>query len=631
MEGLCLSMAISPKFLEEIRTRVTLSETVGRSVKLVRRGREQIGLCPFHNEKSPSFTVSDEKNFYHCFGCGAHGDVIGYVMKVDGLTFPEAVEALAKEAGLDVPISTPEDRERHKKRAGLIDVVDAAARVFEKSLWATEGSAALHYLRERGLTDATIREFRLGFACPGNTLKTSLRSSDVTESLLLEAGLVRQSEDGRNTYDFFRDRVIFPICDGRSRVIAFGGRTLGNGEPKYLNSPDTPLFDKRSTLYSLHRARKSARDLERSIVTEGYMDVISLYQAGFTETVAPLGTAVTDHHLLELWRVCDEPILCFDGDKAGMSATIRAAERALPLLKPEKSLRFVRLPYDEDPDSLVKKEGPKAVEVLIEKAMPLSDIIWSMETRDRDFNTPERIAGLEKRLEDRALSVADRKVQYQYKEFFRNKLREMKDSISSIQRSGNRYKKPFEFRGYNRGEHSRTTSMANFSRGRRSPRILKKRLEQVLLAVIINHPGLLNGFAEDIASVNVSDEMLDNLRQEILKLHAEVVELDAERLKNHLIDAGNREILQSVLDPEVYVHAGFARVDASEENVRAGFLEVLSRQLEPARRADLEDARQEFIKAPTEENWERFGKLKSDVPMECGLHNGAGETTTQAD
>ncbi len=624
-------MAISPKFLEEIRTRVTLSEMVGRSVKLVRRGREQIGLCPFHNEKSPSFTVSDEKNFYHCFGCGAHGDVIGYVMQVDGLTFPEAVEALAKEAGLDVPLSTPEDRERNKKRAGLIDVVDAASRVFEKCLWAKEGHAALRYLRDRGLTDATIREFRLGFARPGNTLKTSLLSSDISENMLLEAGLVRQSEEGRNTYDFFRDRVIFPICDNRSRIIAFGARTLGGGEPKYLNSPDTALFDKRRTLYSLNRARKVAHDLGRCIITEGYMDVISLYQAGFVETVAPLGTAVTEDHLLELWRVCDEPILCFDGDKAGMSATVRAAERALPLLKPGKSLRFVKLPYDEDPDSLVKKEGAKAVEILIGKARSLSDTIWWTETRDRDFNTPERLAGLEKRLDDRALAIADRKVQYQYKEYFRKKLREMTDNVSTLNRSVGPYRKNSKTREHNRGNHYHAASVVNFSRSRRSPKILKKRLEQVLLAVIINHPGLLNGFAEDIATVNVLDEMLDNLRQEILKVHAEVPELDAEGLKNHLIDMGNGEILQSVLDPEVYVHAGFARVESSKENVRAGFLEVLSRQLEPERRADLEGARQEFIKEPTEENWERFGKLKSDAPIGRGLHSAAGEITTQAD
>ncbi len=621
-------MAISPKFLEEIRTRITLSERVGRSVELTRRGREQIGLCPFHNEKSPSFTVSDEKNFYHCFGCGAHGDVIGYVMHADSLTFPEAVEVLAKEAGLEVPMSTPEDRERDKKRAGLIDVVAAAARVFEKFLWSSEGRAALHYLRERGLTDSTIREFRLGFACPGNVLKTSLCSNDISENMLLEAGLIRQSQDGKNTYDFFRDRVIYPICDNRGRIIAFGGRTLGNGEPKYLNSPDSPLFDKRRTLYNLDRARKLARDLGRYIVTEGYMDVISLYQEGFRETVAPLGTAVTEYHLLELWRVCDEPILCFDGDNAGMGAAYRAAERALPLLKPEKSLRFIRLPYDEDPDSFVKKEGPKAVEVLLENAMPLSDIIWSIETRDRDFNTPERLAGLEKRLDDRALAIADRKVQYQYKEFFRKKLQEMRGIVGTIKSTGGPYRRNVKAGKYNPGNRSQLSSIVNFPHNRRSPKILKKRLEQVLLTVIINHPALLNGFAEDIATVNVSDDKLDNLRQEILKVHANVAELDAEGLKSHLIDMGNGEILQSVLDPEVYVHAGFARVDTSKENVRAGFLEVLSRQLEPARRAELEEARQVFIKEPTEENWERFEKLKSDVPIGRDLHSATGETTT---
>lgn len=624
-------MAISPQFLDEIRTRVTLSEIVGRSVKLVTRGREKIGLCPFHNEKTPSFTVSDEKNFYHCFGCGAHGDVIGYVMKVDGLAFPEAAEILAKEAGLEMPVSTPADQKRQERRAHLIELMELASQHFENLLWAKEGRDALHYLRGRGLNDATIRDFRLGFSCHGNNLKSSLLSRGFSETVLLEAGLIRQSADTKNSYDFFRDRIIFPIADGRGRIIAFGGRTLGNSEPKYLNSPDTPIFDKGYTLYGIDRARKPAYVKRRVIVVEGYMDVITLAQAGISETVAPLGTALTENHLLQLWKLCDEPILCFDGDGAGLRAAARTAEKALPLLKPEKSLIFVRLAEDEDPDNLIARDGSQAMEEVIRNAIPLSAVVWSIETGDRKFNTPERLAGLEKRLEDRALSIADRKVQFQYKSFFRTKLRDLGDHIRATKSLGRSYRGIADDGGYTDNMRPEKPPTVGFSQRRRGPGILKKRLEQVLLAVVINHPVLLISFAEDIAIVNVSDPMLDKLRQEILKVHALVAELDAEKLKNQLIEEGNGKILKSVLGPEVYVHAGFAREDARDEEVRAGFLEVLTRQLEPTRRAELESARQRYVKEPTDENWARFENLKTDIPLGHGFRDWAGETTTSVD
>ena len=607
-------MAFPPQFLDEIRARLTLSDIIGRSVKLTRKGREYTGLCPFHNEKTPSFTVSDDKNFYHCFGCGAHGDVISYLIENYGLSFPDAVERLAAEAGLEVPASTPQEREREQRRAELVDVVEAACLFYERTLWGDAGRQGLEYLRGRGLTDETIRRFRLGFAPARNSLKTAIVSNEMPEAMMLEAGLMRRPDDGRSPYDFFRDRVIFPIRDGRGRPIAFGGRTMGDGEPKYLNSPDTPLFDKRRTLFGLDTARKAAYDSGRVIVTEGYMDVIVLAQAGLNETVAPLGTALTESHIAQLWKLADEPVLCFDGDKAGLRAAGRAAERALPLLAPEKSLRFVTLPEGEDPDSLVSAQGPAAINALIDKAAPLAAMVWSLEAEGRNIDTPERIAGLEKRLEDRALSIADRKVQFQYRNLFRQKLKDMVNA----RRSGSGWGRG----GYNgsfggaRGGNPRGNSPQNarFSGPRTGPEVLKRRLEQALLACVINHPGLLETFDEDLAMINVSDPLLDKLRQEILKLHALAEELDSTGLKNQLSNQGNGEILQSVLSSEVYIHAGFARVDASDEEVRTGFLEVLSRQLEPARRADLEEARQYYINDPTDENWQRFEKLKLDGP-----------------
>jgi len=609
-------MAFPPQFLDEVRARVRLSDIVSRTVKLTRRGREFTGLCPFHNEKTPSFTVSDDKNFYHCFGCGSHGDVIGFVMEQDGLTFPEAVERMAVEAGLEVPVSTPQEREREKRRAELADVMEVVCAFYERMLWSTDGKAALDYLRGRGLTDETIKRYRLGFAPAGNLLKSAIISDEIPEPMLREGGLVRKPDDGRASYDFFRDRVLFPIADARGRVIAFGGRNMGDGEPKYLNSPDTPLFDKGRTLYGIEHARKAAYDRGRAIVAEGYMDVIALAQAGFAESVAPLGTALTESHVAQLWKLTDEPVLCFDGDKAGQRAAGRAAERVLPLLEPGKSLRFVSLPSGEDPDSLVSTRGPAAFEAMIEKATPLDTMIWSMETSGRVIDTPERIAGLEKRLEDRTLSIADRKVQFQYQARFREKLRDMVNA----RRAGS------GGRGQGRGFAGGRQGGRGFGRDggwnqgetpgipgpRTGPNILKKRREQVLLATVINHPGLLDVFAEDLAMINVSDPMLDKLREEILKVHALAEELDSSSLKNHLATTGNNEILHSVLGPEVYVHAAFAREDAPEGDVRSGFLETLSRQLQPARRAQLEEARQFFVEDPTDENWERLEKLKSD-------------------
>ena len=537
-------MAFPPQFLDEIRARVGLSDIVSRTVKLTRRGREYTGLCPFHNEKTPSFTVNNEKSFFHCFGCGSHGDVITYIMQTEGLSFLEAVEKLAGEAGLEVPVATPEDRAREARRAGLLDVMEAACQHYERALRSPAGRAGLEYLKRRGLSEETIARFRLGYAPPGNALKTAIMSNEMPEALLLEGGLLRRPDDGRPAYDFFRERVIFPIADARGRVIAFGGRTMGDGEPKYINSPDTPLFDKRRTLYGLHVARRAAHDAGRVIVTEGYMDVIALAQAGFAEAVAPLGTALTESHLHMLWKLAAEPVLCFDGDKAGLRAAGRAAERALPLLEPERSLRFVTLPPGEDPDSLVSAQGAAAMEALIGRAAPLDAVIWALETEGRDVDTPERLAGLEKRLDDRALSIADRKVQFQYQALFREKMRELSRRQREA-RYGQRGAGGRAAGGRARpGFGARPGAVARGSGGggpgaalrpQAMPSVLRRRHEQALLAVVINHPSILEVFAEDLAMVNLSDPKLDRLRQEILRVYAGLPDLDLGGLKDHLM------------------------------------------------------------------------------------------------
>src|SRR5580692_6144418 len=352
---------------------MSLAELIGRRVRLTRRGREYVGLCPFHNEKSPSFCVVEDKGFFHCFGCGAHGDAIGYAMRADNVDFVEAIERLAGVAGLAVPQSTPQERERAQRQKTLLEAMQAAAEFYEKRLWSPFGRAGLDYLRARGLDDETIRRFRLGWAPEDRQSLRRALGAEYPEPMLLEAGLIRASDRGGDPpdqvrgrlYDYFGNRVMFPITDRAGRVIAFGARTLGDDQPKYLNSPDTPLFEKGRVLYNWAGARAQIGregDVGANgvIVAEGYMDVIGLHRGGFATAVAPLGTALTETQLHELWRLSPEPVLCFDGDSAGQRAALRALNRALPLLKPGRSLRFAVVPAGEDPDSLIRARGPDA-------------------------------------------------------------------------------------------------------------------------------------------------------------------------------------------------------------------------------------------------------------------------------
>jgi DNA primase len=409
-------MSLPRGFLDELRTRVSIVDVVSRKVRLTRKGHEYSGLCPFHNEKTPSFTVSAEKGFYHCFGCGAHGDSLSFEMHANGLAFMEAVERLAAQAGMEVPQATPEEADQARRSATVLEAVEAACKFYEQRLRMPEGREALAYAERRGLSEETIARFRLGYAPTGNALKAALVRDGWEESTLIEAGLIGRPDDGRSTYDILRGRLTFPIADKRGRVIAFGGRILGDGQPKYLNSPDTPLFHKGFVLYGLAQARAAAFERGRVVVVEGYMDVIAMSQAGLAEAVAPLGTALTEGHLAELWRVCDEPILCFDGDAAGQRAARRAAERALPELKPGHSLRFALLPEGQDPDDVVKSGGKAAMEAVLGAARPLSDVLWETTLEGRDVATPERRAALDRDIRELASRIKDEAVRGYYQQ-----------------------------------------------------------------------------------------------------------------------------------------------------------------------------------------------------------------------
>jgi len=390
---------LSPPWLDQLRSRTSLSTLIGRTTRLQKAGREYKACCPFHEEKTPSFHVNDEKGFYHCFGCGAHGDAIRWMTDHQGLAFMDAVKELAAEAGLDVPAPDPRMAKAAEKRDTLHDVMAAAQAWFVANLAAPEGAEARAYLATRGFDAHTVQRFGFGFAPEGRqALKAAL--SQFPEAMLIEAGLRITVED-KDPYDRFRGRLMLPIEDTRGRVIAFGGRILAKGKtdaPKYLNSPDTPLFDKGRTLYNLHRAAPAARQSGRLIVVEGYMDVIALAAAGITDCVAPLGTALTEQQIEMLWRHVENPVLCFDGDAAGQRAAMRAVTRALPLLRPAHSLRIVRLPEGLDPDDLLKSKGRGAMDALLESARPLVDTLWDAERDAAPLTTPEAKAGLKERL-----------------------------------------------------------------------------------------------------------------------------------------------------------------------------------------------------------------------------------------
>ena len=398
-------MRFGENFMDEIKTRVRVSDVVGRHVKLKRQGREFAGLSPFTNEKTPSFFVNDEKGFYHCFSSGKHGDAISFFMEVEGLSFPEAVERLAEMAGVEMPKADPRAEERAARNKKTISWMEQAQIFFEKSLYRDVGSAARDYLKGRGLSKTAAENFGMGFA-PNHfsALKDELMQQGASAKMLIEAGLIIDPEDkGREPWDRFRDRIMFPIHDARGRLVAFGGRAMDKeAKAKYLNSPETPIFQKGQLLYNYHRARRAISNPQNGargmIVAEGYMDVIALSRAGFEHAVAPMGTALTEEQLALLWRAGPEPILCFDGDKAGLRAAFRSVERALPLIRPGQTLRFAMLPDGQDPDDLIKVKGRGAMEEVLTRAIGLVDMVWEREVQAEPLNSPEAKAGLKSRI-----------------------------------------------------------------------------------------------------------------------------------------------------------------------------------------------------------------------------------------
>ncbi len=617
-------------FLDEIRERLSVSEVVGRRVALKKRGREWLGLSPFNSEKTPSFTVNDQKGFYHCFSSGKHGDIFTFIMETEGLTFPEAVERLARDAGLDMPQRSAEAERRDAERKSLLDVMELASQFFEERLQSADGAVARGYLADRGLSTQIQQRFRMGFA-PNDrrALKTHLAALDITVEQMVAAGLIIAGEDIQVPYDRFRDRVIFPISDQKGRVIAFGGRALSpDAQAKYLNSPETELFHKGAVLYNLAQARRAAHDTGNLIVVEGYMDAIALSAVGIDHVVAPLGTALTGDQLALMWRMAPEPMLCLDGDAAGLKAAYRSIETALPLLQPGRSLRYAMLPDGQDPDDLIRNEGVDALKAVFAAARPLSEMIWARETEGRDFATPERRAELETRIEAVSREIHDDKVRHHYVSHFRERLKAL---WAPQQKSGPRgrhgRRQPAGKGNWGGGRPWRDTRDGALTQALRNSALARsaqgdqmgRQREAVLLLTVFEHPFLLERYSEEFAEVEFTSTLLDRLRHEILDIAALNAPLDKGLLETQLDTRGQLQSIRQVsagltLKSEWFTDSGAAPSDAETGWRHTLMLHRKSLTLQK----ELKAAERLLAEQPSEENLAHLNDIREQIRSEIG-------------
>ena len=496
-------MRLPPGFLDDLRTRTSLSQVVGRKVMWDTRKSNQAkgdmwAPCPFHQEKSASFHVDDSKGFYYCFGCHAKGDAISFIRETENVGFIEAIEILAQEAGMPVPKRDPHAQEKSEQRSELTDVMEQAVQFYRLQLKTAPASEARAYLARRGLSEAIQDRFDMGFAPDVRQgLLQHLTAKGVTPDQLVAAGLCARPEDGGAPYDRFRGRILFPIRDARGRCIALGGRSLDpNARAKYLNSPETVLFDKGRNLYHLKPAREAAGKGQLLIVAEGYMDVIALVEAGFGAAVAPLGTAVTEHQLALLWRIAPEPIIALDGDTAGLRAAYRVIDLALPLLEAGQSLRFAVMPEGQDPDDVIRAGGPSALQTLLDKAMPMVDLLWQREIQGKVFDSPERRAMLDKGLREKIAMIRDPSIRSHYG----SAIKELRWALFGTGRQqlwSGQWGKKVKIDALSTTKQSALAQAADHVPGRLR--------EAVILAALVKAPALVAEFQEPLESLACSD------------------------------------------------------------------------------------------------------------------------------
>jgi DNA primase len=670
-------MRFTPQFLDELRARLPVSEVVGKRVKLKRAGKEWKGLSPFHQEKTPSFTVNDQKGFYHDFSSNKHGDIISFVMETEGVGFPEAVERLASMAGMPLPAVTPDAARHEQRRKTLYDVMDLAAKFFADTLTSRNGAKARGYLGDRAISPATQLQFRLGYAPAERfALKEHLGCLGISVDDMVEAGLLVAGDEIPVPYDRFRDRVMFPITDARNRVIAFGGRALEKDVPaKYMNSPETPLFHKGDNLYNIATARQATHDGAPLIVAEGYVDVIALVTTGFAGAVAPLGTALTENQLALLWKMADEPILCFDGDGAGKRAAFRAADLALPHLKPGKSLRFALLPEGQDPDDLARSGGRGAIEEVIAVAKPLAEVMWSREIEGGSFATPERRAALEARIGELTNGIRDEVVRRYYRQDFSERLRNAFAPQGGYQggaggfrgggfrgpnqggfggESGRRFQPRAPFvpggagrndargglstgpRTINRSPYQVASPQFAGSSIMRGQRSALSRREALILLSLINHPWLLHDHLEDAAALELAHPEAHKLRAAIIGAfsnysHTDDPAAESARLRASLDKSGYSEQIQRVERSLTTKDVWAAQAGAAQEDVLSTWhqLVALHRQWHSLLR-ELKDAELALGQDSSDQNLNWLRDVKARLAEVDGLEaliEGFGESS----
>jgi DNA primase len=603
VSSLFSAMKFSDSFLDEIRARLPVSQVVSRRVPLKRAGREWKGLSPFNREKTPSFTVNDQKGFYHCFSSGKHGDIFTFLMETEGLSFPEAVEKLASEAGLPLPKPDPQFERADRERLGLLDALEAAARLFEDELAAREGRYALLYAERRDLKPDTLKEFRIGFAPNAKeALKTTLTKRGFAEAQLVEAGLLIKPDDGRPSYDRFRNRLTIPILDHKSRVIGFGARALDpDVEPKYLNSPETRLFDKGSTVFNFARARRSVFDRGELIVVEGYMDVIALHQAGFVNTVATLGTAFTERQMEQLWLLQPEPIICFDGDRAGEAAAARAIDRMLPMLREGHSFRFAFLPEGFDPDDLVRSQGAAAFSQCLKAARPLIDVLWLRERAEQPLDTPERRAAFEARLDALLGQIANARVRDHYRREVRNRLFAL-------------------WRGRPAPRRNRARPTAAPAKSEAVPPPSPRGFATAITLALVNHPYLLDRFGEEIARLEFRDKKLAALFDFVTRTIFDRDGIARDQVLDALNTSPHAKLFARLSRESAFKRIAFLQPETERTDVDAQFADLIYRfRALPALSNELAEGADHLAEL-SEAEFDRFAALQQQVASVGNQH-----------
>lgn len=644
-------MRFPPSFLDEIRDRVPISSVIGARVSWDRRKTNAArgdywACCPFHGEKSPSFHCEDKKGRYHCFGCGVSGDHFKFLTELDGMGFPEAVEKIADLAGVAMPARDEAAERRERQRASLTDVMEMATNFFQERLQGADGAKARAYLRERGLTPATQQAFRLGYAPDSrNALKEFLAGKGVEKAQMEACGLT-VFEDVPVSYDRFRDRIMFPIEDSRGKVIAFGGRALSPEiSTKYLNSPDTELFHKGNVLYNFARARKGMGKDGTVIAVEGYMDVIALAQAGFDNAVAPLGTALTENQLELLWRMTGEPVLCFDGDQAGLRAAWRAADMVLPAVQAGRTARFALLPEGKDPDDLVKADGPEAFRAVLSEARPLSDLLWMRETSGGVFDTPERRAELEKTLRELTSRIKDESVRYHYTQDMRERVL----AFFGSQRSRQQPRHGERDRNFGKGQGGRwakggagpaagrlpvSDSLARSAMVKRAGGIMPLR-ETAIVAALVNHPALIDENFDHVETLDLSHPDLRLLHSALIDAVAHGVADDRSAVIARIGEAGLADAWQRAMALVRRARLWPVMEDAAIEDARDAFAQALHLQRSASTlHKELKVAETALATDPTDENYRHLVEIQAqfhDVQATEALIEGFGISSGRVD